>query len=62
MGGDGSPHVVPVGSRLDVEGETIEVGGHGLSSSKKWRDLRANPRVAGRRRSRERESLDAARG
>ncbi|MGH7609066.1 MAG: PPOX class F420-dependent oxidoreductase [Candidatus Dormibacteria bacterium] len=46
MGGDGSPHVVPVGSRLDVEGETIEVGGHGLSSSKKWRDLRANPRVA----------------
>jgi PPOX class F420-dependent enzyme/OxyR family protein len=27
-------------------GGAIEVGGHGLSSSKKWRDPRANPRVA----------------
>ncbi|MGA8014869.1 MAG: PPOX class F420-dependent oxidoreductase [Candidatus Dormiibacterota bacterium] len=44
--GDASPHVVPVGFRLDDKTETIEVGGHGLSKSKKWRDLQANPRIA----------------
>jgi pyridoxamine 5'-phosphate oxidase family protein len=43
---DGAPHVVPVGFRLDPETETIEIGGHNLSSSKKWRHLRANPRAA----------------
>jgi len=46
VGSDGSPHVVPVGFRLDAEGQAIEVGGHGLSGSKKWRDLQANPRIA----------------
>jgi pyridoxamine 5'-phosphate oxidase family protein len=44
--GGGSPHIVPVGFRLDAEAGTIEIGGHGLSKSKKWRDLQANPRVA----------------
>jgi len=46
VGTGGSPHVVPVGFHLDDEGQTIEIGGHGLSRSKKWRDLRSNPRVA----------------
>lgn len=46
VGSDGSPHVVPVGFRLDAEAAAIEVGGHGLSGSKKWRDLQANPLVA----------------
>ena len=46
VGKDGSPHVVPVGFRLDAEAQGIEVGGHGLSGSKKWRDLQANPRIA----------------
>jgi pyridoxamine 5'-phosphate oxidase family protein len=46
VGEDGSPHVVPVGFRLDAEAGVIEVGGHGLSRSKKWRDLKANPRAA----------------
>jgi pyridoxamine 5'-phosphate oxidase family protein len=46
VGGDGSPHVVPVGFRVDADGQAIEVGGHGMSGSKKWRDLQANPRVA----------------
>jgi len=41
-----SPHIVPVGFRLDDEAATIEIGGHGLSKSKKWRDLQANPLVA----------------
>jgi pyridoxamine 5'-phosphate oxidase family protein len=46
VGHEGSPHVVPVGFRLDGESEAIEIGGHAFSSSKKWRDLQANPRVA----------------
>jgi pyridoxamine 5'-phosphate oxidase family protein len=46
VGSDGSPHIVPVGFRLDAEAQTIEIGGHGLSKSKKWRDLQANPRAA----------------
>ena len=46
VGTEGSPHVVPVGFRLATDAETIEVGGHGLSRSKKWRDLQANPRIA----------------
>jgi pyridoxamine 5'-phosphate oxidase family protein len=46
VGQDGSPHVVPVGFRLDGAAEAIEIGGHGLSSSKKWRDLQADPRIA----------------
>lgn len=43
---DSSPHVVPVGFRVDADSGAIEVGGHGLSRSKKWRDLPANPKVA----------------
>lgn len=46
VGRKGSPHVTPVGFRLDAEGTAIEIGGHALSNSKKWRDLRANPLVA----------------
>jgi len=46
VGADGSPHVVPVGFRLAADAQAIEVGGHGLSGSKKWRDLQANPLVA----------------
>jgi pyridoxamine 5'-phosphate oxidase family protein len=46
VGSDGSPHVVPVGFRRDAEAESIEVGGHALSRSKKWRDLQANPGAA----------------
>ncbi len=45
-GSDGTPHVAPVGFRLDSGAESIQIGGHGLSKSKKWRDLQANPKVA----------------
>ena len=45
VGADGAPHIVPVGFRLGADAGTIEIGGHGLSGSKKWRDLLANPRV-----------------
>lgn len=46
IGADGSPHVVPVGFRLDAAGKAIEIGGHGLSRSKKWADLQGNARIA----------------
>ena len=46
VGRGGAPHVVPVGFRLDAEAGVIEISGHGLSRSKKWSDLKANPRVA----------------
>lgn len=42
----GAPHVVPVGFRLSDDGAVIEVGGHNFAKSKKYRDLKANPRVA----------------
>jgi pyridoxamine 5'-phosphate oxidase family protein len=45
-GGGGAPHIVPVGFRLDPDAGSIEIGGHGMSGSKKWRDLQADPRVA----------------
>lgn len=45
-GRDGSPHVVPVGFRLGPADEAIEIGGHAVKGSKKWRDLKSNPRVA----------------
>ena len=44
--GNGAPHIVPVGFRLDSTAQTVQIGGHGLSKSKKWRDLQANPRIA----------------
>jgi pyridoxamine 5'-phosphate oxidase family protein len=45
-GTGGAPHVAPVGFRFNTEEGTIEIGGHGLSKSKKWRDLQANQMVA----------------
>ena len=46
MSAKGAPHVVPVGFRLSDGGAAIDVGGHGFARSKKYRDLKANPRVA----------------
>jgi pyridoxamine 5'-phosphate oxidase family protein len=42
----GDPHVVPVGFRYNPETDTIDIGGHGLAQSKKWRDVGRHPRVA----------------
>lgn len=41
-----SPHVVPVGFRVSEDGGAIDVGGHGMARSKKYRDLLENGRVA----------------
>ena len=46
VGPDGQPHVVPTGFRLDPAEGVIDIGGHDLAGSKKFRDARANPRVA----------------
>ncbi len=46
VGSNGAPHIAPVGFRLDAEAATIQIGGHGLSKSKKWRDLQANQKIA----------------
>src|SRR5512133_3756792 len=42
----GAPHVLPVGFRLSDDATAIEVGGHNFAASKKYRDLKANPKVA----------------
>lgn len=39
--GRGRPHVVPVAFRIHPDLHTIDVGGHGFSSSKKFRDVAA---------------------
>ena len=43
---NGDPHVVPVGFRLDPETDMIEIGGHNLAQTHKWRDAGRHPRVA----------------
>ena len=43
---DNAPHVVPVGFRLAEDGGAIDIGGGDLAGSKKYSDLKANPKVA----------------
>lgn len=42
----GNPHVVPVGFRYNSEVDSIEIGGHNIAQSKKWRDAGRHSRVA----------------
>jgi pyridoxamine 5'-phosphate oxidase family protein len=42
----GNPHVVPVGFRYNSEMDTIDIGGHDIVKTKKWRDISKYPRVA----------------
>lgn len=46
VGRDGAPHVVPVGFRYNPQADTIDIGGHELGRTKKWRDLGRDPRIA----------------
>lgn len=46
VGADGAPHVVPVGFRYNPDTDTIDIGGHELGRTKKWRDLVRDPRIA----------------
>jgi pyridoxamine 5'-phosphate oxidase family protein len=46
VGVDGDPHVVPVGFRYNPELDTIDIGGHGIAQSKKYRDVARTGRAA----------------
>lgn len=43
---DGMPHVVPVGWRYDPEEGTIYVSGRNFAATKKFRNVKANPKAA----------------
>lgn len=46
VGDDGTPHVVPVGWIYNAARDTIDVGGHELATTKKFRDVARAGRVA----------------
>jgi pyridoxamine 5'-phosphate oxidase family protein len=46
VGADGTPHVVPVAWIYNAARETIDVGGHDLEQTKKFRDIQRSGRVA----------------
>jgi pyridoxamine 5'-phosphate oxidase family protein len=46
VGADGAPHVVPVGWIYNAARDTIDVGGHDLERSKKFRDVAHTGRAA----------------
>lgn len=45
-GADGRPHVVPVSFHYEAELGTIACGGFHVDTTKKWRDVQANPWAA----------------
>lgn len=45
-GKDGKPHVVPTSFRYNAELGTIDVGGLHVGTTKKYRDVQANPWAA----------------
>src|SRR5687768_14356741 len=42
----GNPHVVPVGFLYNPETDTIDIGGHNVTQTRKWHRARQHPRVA----------------
>jgi pyridoxamine 5'-phosphate oxidase family protein len=46
VGADGTPHVVPVAWIYNAARDTIDIGGHGLEESKKFRDVTRTGRAA----------------
>src|SRR6266508_1455133 len=45
VGRDSQPHVVPVTFWLNLDQDTIDIGGINFGATKKWRDAQHNPRV-----------------
>jgi pyridoxamine 5'-phosphate oxidase family protein len=45
-GRDGKPHVVPTSFRYNRELGTLDIGGHHVATTKKYRDVQANPWAA----------------
>ncbi len=46
VGGEGMPHVAPVGWSYNRELDTIDIGGHSLERTKKYRDVAESGRAA----------------
>lgn len=46
VGADGTPHVVPVGWIYNAARDTIDIGGHDLERTKKFRDIARSGRAA----------------
>jgi pyridoxamine 5'-phosphate oxidase family protein len=46
VGRDGMPHIAPVGWRFDEDGEVVEIGGHNLAATKKFKDVARTGRAA----------------
>jgi pyridoxamine 5'-phosphate oxidase family protein len=46
VGADGTPHVVPVGWIYNAARDTLDIGGHELARTKKFRDVRRSGRAA----------------
>jgi pyridoxamine 5'-phosphate oxidase family protein len=46
VGADGTPHVVPVGWSYSREQDAIEIRGHDMVRTKKYRDVARNGRAA----------------
>lgn len=46
IGPDGAPRNVPVGFRLNNELGTIDIGGHHLGNTQKFRNVQRDPRVS----------------
>jgi pyridoxamine 5'-phosphate oxidase family protein len=45
VGRDDQPHVVPVTYWLNLDEDTIDIGGINFGATKKWRDAQRNPKV-----------------
>ena len=45
-GADNKPHVVPTSFRYNPELGTVDIGGHHVATTKKYRDVQANPAAA----------------
>src|SRR5438552_4047300 len=45
-GADGKPHVVPTSFRYNAELATVDIGGMHVGTTKKFRDVQANPWAA----------------
>jgi pyridoxamine 5'-phosphate oxidase family protein len=43
---DGTPHIAPVGWSYNIDHDTIDIGGHGLERTKKYRDIQRSGRAA----------------
>lgn len=46
VGPDGMPHISPVGWSLDEKAGVVEIGGHHMASTKKFRDVARTGRAA----------------